>query len=105
MSDPHGVRDPGEIQLTGQLRCASARQIETVRRFLPEHIRLTRAERGCLLFEVLPASEPGVWHVRERFEDADAFRAHQARVAQSEWGRATADIERAYEITGVPAGP
>ena len=35
------------------------------------------------------------------FQDAAAFTAHQQRVAGSEWGRATAGIERRYEIEGI----
>lgn len=66
---------------------------------LPEHIRLTRAEPGCLSFEVSPTINPLVWQVDEQFQDDASFLAHQQRVAASEWGRATASIERRYEIT------
>jgi hypothetical protein len=41
-----------------------------------------------------------VWQVEERFRDADAFRAHQERVRASEWGHATAGIERRYTVEG-----
>ncbi|MEZ5086110.1 MAG: hypothetical protein R2722_07640 [Tessaracoccus sp.] len=39
-----------------------------------------------------------MWQVDELFVDAAAFAAHQDRVARSEWGRATAGIERRYTI-------
>lgn len=68
---------------------------------LPLHIELTRAEQGCLSFEVNLTQNPLVWQVDEQFQDALSFRAHQQRVAASEWGRATAGIERRYGITGV----
>ncbi len=66
---------------------------------LPNHIRLTRAEPGCLRFEVLPTSDPMVWTVEETFVDQHAFEAHQARTRSSEWAHETASIRREYEIT------
>ncbi|WP_265521143.1 putative quinol monooxygenase [Oerskovia flava] len=90
-----------DVRLTGQLVCADDGEAAVVRRHLPQHVALTRAEPGCLSFEVTPAEEPLVWHVEERFVDAGAFAAHQRRVAASEWGRATAGIERRYTIDGM----
>ncbi len=90
------------IRLSGRLTCASAAEAAIVRDHLPEHVRLTRAEPGCLSFEVLPASEPLVWTVEELFRDRAAFEAHQARAQASGWGRATAGIARDYRITEVP---
>ncbi|WP_295836765.1 DUF4440 domain-containing protein [uncultured Microbacterium sp.] len=90
----------GEVTLTGELRCADAGEAERVRAHLDEHIALTRAETGCLAFDVTPAATDGVWRVSERFVDETAFDAHQRRVAQSTWGRETAGIERAYVVTG-----
>lgn len=73
----------------------------TVSRLLPEHIALTRAEPGCLSFEVTRTEDPLVWNVEELFLNADAFLSHQARVATSEWGRATRGIVRSYEVSGL----
>ena len=42
-----------------------------------------------------------VWQVEECFEDSSAFKAHQDRVAESSWARATVGIERRYSIDGV----
>lgn len=89
-----------EVTLVGELRCADASQAERVRAHLDEHIALTRAEPGCLAFDVTPTATEGVWSVSERFVDEAAFDAHQRRVAESTWGRETAGIERAYVITG-----
>lgn len=86
-----------EIQLIGRLVCRSAAEAAVVATQLPEHIELTRAERGCLSFEVAATDDPLVWTVEERFASEEAFAAHQARVAGSEWGRSTAGIERQYE--------
>lgn len=87
------------VVLTGRLLCASADEAAVVARELPRHVELTRAEPGCLSFEVEPTDDPLVWSVAERFVDRAAFAAHQARVAESDWGRATAGIERDYVIT------
>lgn len=87
------------VELTGRLVCEHDREAEIVLRHLPRHIELTRAEAGCLQFDVTQTGDPLVWTVSERFVDRAAFDAHQARVAASEWGRATAGIERNYQIT------
>jgi len=86
------------IEVTGRLVCASPTEAMTVGQHLPLHIRLTRAEPGCERFEVKLTSHPFVFAVSERFADQAAYEAHQARVAASEWGRATAGITREYEI-------
>jgi quinol monooxygenase YgiN len=89
------------VFLTGQLVCSDQDQAAVVAEFLPEHIELTRAEEGCLSFEVTLTDDALVWQVDEHFRDAASFRAHQQRVAKSEWGRATASIARQYEIEGI----
>lgn len=94
------------ITLTGRLICENQEQSARVRAQLPRHIELTRAEPGCLHFEVRKSDDPLVWDVTERFIDAASFAAHQARVGASEWGRETAGIARDYRITGLDAdGP
>ncbi|MCB1398269.1 MAG: antibiotic biosynthesis monooxygenase [Rhodobacter sp.] len=85
------------IHLTGKLICADEAQAGIVRTYLPEHIRLTRAEPGCERFEVTQAG-PLVWDVAERFTDRVAFEAHQARSRDSAWGRASAGIARDFTI-------
>lgn len=87
------------IELKGRLICESDEEVETVSRYLPRHIELTRAEVGCLHFEVVQTEDPLVWFVAERFADQSAFDAHQKRVKASDWGRATARIERDYVIS------
>ncbi|WP_346958006.1 antibiotic biosynthesis monooxygenase [uncultured Arthrobacter sp.] len=89
------------VFLTGQLVCSDHEQATMVAQHLPLHIKLTRAEQGCLSFEVKPTQNPLIWQVDEQFQDAASFRAHQKRVAESEWGRATAGIARHYEIEGM----
>ena len=86
------------MRLSGRLLCASAEEADIVRRHLPEHVRLTRAEPGCLSFEVTPTDDPLTWRVEERFADRAAFDAHQRRTRTSAWGAATAAIRRNYEV-------
>jgi len=91
----------GEVTLRGELVCQDATEAAVVARLLPGHVALTRAEPGCRAFEVEAGGTPLVWRVAERYADPDAFRAHQARTADSEWGRATLGIERRYTIDGL----
>ena len=92
------METPLTLYLVGRLICSDVAQAEIVRGHLPEHIRLSRQEPGCLHFEVKPTDDPLVWSVDESFTDRAAFDAHQARVKASDWGKATTGIPRQYEI-------
>lgn len=94
----------GEVELTGQLVCQIQEESDLVARFLPAHVELTRAEAGCLLFEITQKDDPLVWQVGERFSNEIAFKEHQKRVAASEWGQKMAGIARDYKVTGLAAG-
>ncbi|MGA0542341.1 putative quinol monooxygenase [Neotabrizicola sp. VNH66] len=89
------------ITLSGRLICANAVEADLVATLLPEHMRLTRAEPGCLSFNVLPTADPLVWHVDEAFTDRAAFDAHQARTRASAWHKATAHLKRDYRTSGL----
>lgn len=91
----------GEVWLTGRLVCASHAQAEIVRTHLPEHVRLTRAEPGCLSFVVEATADPLIWSVAERFQDKAAFVHHQSRTRASAWAAATGGIERDFQIFGL----
>ena len=86
------------IELTGFLRCASAAEAARVHALLPAHVALTRAEAGCLRFEVTPEADGLTWRVFEQFTDQAAFDAHQARAGASDWAAGTAGIARDYQI-------
>lgn len=87
------------MYLQGHITVPAAR-LAAVRSALAEHIALTRAEPGCLSFEVSEDDAiPGQFNVREVFEDQAAFDAHQARTQNSEWFRITQGIPRDYSIT------
>lgn len=88
------------IRLAGRLICRSEAEIAIVTEHLTRHIELTRAEPGCISFEVEPSNEPGVWDVSECFKNTASFEFHQARVKHSEWGRQTAGIHRDYAVSG-----
>lgn len=89
------------VHLHGYLVCGSEQEVATVLENLDAHIALTRAEDGCLSFDVRRTDDPLVWRVEERFTDAAAFHRHQDRVSTSAWGRVTAGIERRYAVEGV----
>lgn len=86
------------IQLSGRVICETDQDIDVVRSHLPAHIRLSRAEPGCLAFDVRQTANPRVWQVEESFTDQTAFDAHQARTKASPWFAATAHLRRDYQI-------
>lgn len=89
------------VTLTGHIDVPAAR-LDAIRAALVEHIRLTRAEPGCLRFEVTQdPQQAGRFQVSEAFVDSAAFEAHQARVKASHWGQVSAGLPRSYEITGL----
>lgn len=90
----------GPVHRRGPLICPTPEAARIVRRHLPRHLRLTRAEPGCLAYDVTPTDDPLVWRGEERFADRAAFDAHQARTRASAWGRATAGIARDDIVTG-----
>lgn len=84
------------VALHGSLTCTDMGQMMTALSLLPDHIELSRAEPGCLRFEITQAEDPMVWTLSEVFADADAFAAHQARTADSTWGRDSRDMVRDF---------
>jgi len=87
------------VTLTGRIICATEAEAARVRAHLPEHVRLTRAEEGCLRFDVAETDDPLVWQVDEVFTDRAAFQAHQDRTAGSIWARETEGIRRDFHIS------
>lgn len=85
------------IALTGRLICNDTAQMMTALSLLPDHVEASRAEPGCLRFDLWQDDDPMIWHLAELFVDADAFAAHQARLADSAWGRDSTAITRDYQ--------
>ncbi|MEQ5871684.1 antibiotic biosynthesis monooxygenase [Sagittula sp. NFXS13] len=100
MADSLGQKNLG-VRLSGRLICSSEQEAEAVRRHLSEHIDLTRAEPGCISFNVYPTEDLLIWTVEEHFQDRDSFTSHQERIRESAWGAATAQIARDYKVTGL----
>ncbi|MGB0907256.1 MAG: putative quinol monooxygenase [Maricaulaceae bacterium] len=87
-----------KIKLTGYVSVPLDRR-EAVRARLAEHVKLTRAEPGCELFEVaFESSESDHLMVRERFTSRANFEDHQARAKNTIWADVTAGLERHYTI-------
>ena len=89
------------IRLRGHLVCVTAEEAAAVQQHVAEHTRLSRAEPGCLSFEVTPTEDPMVWEVMETFRTQDDFNAHQARTRASEWFDATRFILRNFRVEAI----
>jgi quinol monooxygenase YgiN len=88
------------VTLTGFLICRSLEEADRVSELLPEHIRQTRSEIGCVRFEVWRSrADPVRYAVYELFTTREAFEAHQIRTEASAWFRATRHIPRDYRIS------
>ncbi|MEV3831980.1 putative quinol monooxygenase [Aeromonas allosaccharophila] len=78
----------------------SSNDLAAVKDELDNHIQLTRAETGCLIFKVTQDPlNPCLFDVYEEFVEQAAFQAHQARVKSSRWGEITVNVERNYTVT------
>ncbi|CAM3081216.1 GNAT family N-acetyltransferase [Paracoccus nototheniae] len=84
------------IALQGRLICHDMGQMMTALDLLPDHQALSRAEPGCLRFDIAQSEDPLIWTLSEIFTDADAFAAHQTRTADSTWGQASTGLTRDF---------
>lgn len=82
------------VEIEGRLACPDAAQMMMVLDLLPRHAELSRAEAGCLRFDIWQDDDPLVWHLAELFRDADAFAAHQRRAGDSDWARESGGLHR-----------
>lgn len=90
-----------KTNLTGYIDVPLER-IDAVTAALPEHIRLTRLEVGCIRFDVTadPKRE-GRFHVAEVFASRADFEAHQNRTKMSDWAQVTQGIARHFTISEI----
>lgn len=86
------------MRLRGYLVCATDAEAQAIRAHVAEHIRLSRAEPGCLTFDILETDDPLVWEVMEAFRTRADFDAHQARTRDSHWFAATRGILRDFRV-------
>jgi quinol monooxygenase YgiN len=89
----------GIVRLTGRLICADAAEARIVADHLPEHVRLSRAEPGCLRFDATPTDDPLIWQIDEAFANEAAFEAHQTRNRASVWWEKSRTIRRDFTKT------
>ena len=87
------------IRLTGTLTCITPDDLKIVETYLPEHTRLSRAEPGCLTFNVTQTANPLVWQLDETYTDRAAFEAHQTRNRASVWWEKSQNLRRDFQIT------
>jgi len=86
----------GSYRLEGHID-VPAERIAEVKAALGAHIELTRAEPGCIFFNVDPCPDvSGRFLVSEAFTDEIAFKAHQTRASASPWAEVSAGIPREY---------
>jgi quinol monooxygenase YgiN len=91
--------DDKQVVLKGVL-IAGADDHAIINAHLEAHIHLSRAESGCLAFDVVQDMKDQTrYRVSETFANRAAFESHQRRVKTSTWGRATAHMRREYQIT------
>lgn len=90
----------GEVHLSGTLTCAGPDDVRAIAHHVAAHVAASRAEPGCLAFDLWQTDDPMVWQVRERFASAAAFAAHQRRTRASAWWAATGHIPRRFTVTG-----
>ncbi|MEM8498054.1 MAG: putative quinol monooxygenase [Pseudomonadota bacterium] len=90
-----------KVILSGYIEVPEA-DLDTVAAGLIEHIQLTRAEDGCLVFEISQDQKnPLRFNVYEEFESQASFQKHQERVRASTWGSITRNVQRQYQIEGI----
>lgn len=90
-----------QIQLTGYIDVPPHR-LDEINAALPEHIRLTRLEAGCVSFEVGPDPQhAGRFNVAEIFASRADFDQHQSRTKASDWARITDGFSRSYSIVEI----
>jgi quinol monooxygenase YgiN len=89
------------LRVNGFLIGDSQAEADRLQPLLDEHVRLTRAEPGCLSFEVTRVEDdPARFRLREAFRDRPAFEAHQVRTRASRWFAESQSLRRDFKITG-----
>jgi putative acetyltransferase len=78
------------------MRC-EPHEIDAVVSVLDTHIHLSRAEPGCLTFELWQDElDPCNFHMSEVFRSEEAFAKHQSRTQSSDWWRVTSHMPRDF---------
>ena len=94
-----------KVTVSGFLIAPTLEASDRASEVLPDHIRLSRAEHGCLKFEVERSqSDPARFALFEVFRDQEAYAAHQARTRASLWWTVTSGFERDFSVSRERAG-
>lgn len=89
----------GKVTISGFLQVPEA-ELETVAAALPIHRDLSRAEAGCLVFEVnQDEADSCRFNLYEQYISQEAFDFHKSRSASSDWAAISRNVERVLEIT------
>ena len=89
----------GKVTITGYLQVPE-QELDEVAAALPTHRDLSRAEPGCLVFEVSQdEADRCRFNLYEQYTSRDAFEFHKNRAASSDWAAISANVERVLEIT------
>ena len=87
----------GSFRLEGDID-VPPEKTATILNALANHIELTRAESGCIFFNVVPCEKvQGRFLVSEAFVDQAAFDFHQERSKTSDWASVSAGLQRHYK--------
>jgi len=79
-----------------------AQDLKAVQLELTTHIKLTKSESGCVVFDITQdQSDKHKYSVYEEFINQESFLLHQQRVKNSAWGKVTTNVERHYKIDGL----
>jgi len=65
-----------------------------------QHVRLSRAENGCVRFDYSVSDDRTTITLDEKWRDKHAFAAHAARTRLSPWADQSASLTRDIQITG-----
>jgi nucleoside-diphosphate-sugar epimerase/quinol monooxygenase YgiN len=92
--------NPLGVTLTGHIEIAQG-ELQALQDALPEHIRASQDEPGCLHFSVRQdVAVPTRYHVYERFMNRESYLAHQSRIKNTPWETASRNIVRHYNTYG-----
>ena len=85
---------PQNIVIDGTISCKAA-ELDMFLAAVAAHLRLSRAEPGCIEFEICQSAHDAcTFLVAERFESRAAFEAHTARTRASVWWSKTRHMAR-----------
>jgi quinol monooxygenase YgiN len=97
------MQSMGKVILEGYI-VVSESDLINLKEHLDEHIKLTRAENGCIVFNVEQRNgKELIFDVYEEFSDKEAYYFHQERLKASPWYKATRKVEKHYDVSGLEA--